>query len=510
MLRTLLTAALLFFFSGLLFAQDALTLKALERIEKYEALEPTLQAGDLQTAKLYLNQIAWAKKRLAAVSDQSEATWKDAMKRYEALKAKIDKKAGASTPPPSGGYDYEKLVQLNKEIGNAYQNFQVLSVKHLQDQSRVRGIRKELAGFTKRLAEFPKDDDNVKLVTGNLEGFRSRFEASMQKLSEGQAAKGGMVTKLQELRAKYESKNTPGNLSHPFEEQQLRAWALEMRRWRSQEIPTDLAFLQQAAANPAVDQQPVNSLYHWLSGTWARRLDEVEKLVRERVASDVNQGQDVADYILETDPSNSDHVLARILSKGRFDQNMLQLKNAEHAIAMARVYDEAMGSPAVPGPTITDPAAARPAQPDRGAQAKKVASAMAHLEKIVVQALNEVRMPPAASTDKELLEIAAATLRNPDYEIAGWERLVINVDKRALVRREAWLEPGSSYLTLSYYEYAWDEFQVTTAEKRGDRLWLFANTLKLYSSGDPTTPTGRWILSRRIELTPILAENLDK
>ena len=136
--------------------------------------------------------------------------------------------------------------------------------------------------------------------------------------------------------------------------------------------------------------------------------------------------------------------------------------------------------------------------------------AIEHLKAIVVQALNDVRIPKAASASIELLRIAAETLRNPDYEITGWERLVIDADKQAHIRREAWIKPGSTYTTLSYYEYIWDEFHVTTAEKVGDEIWLYGNTLKYYTSGDPTTPIGRWFLSRRYQLTPILPENLDK
>jgi hypothetical protein len=41
-------------------------------------------------------------------------------------------------------------------------------------------------------------------------------------------------------------------------------------------------------------------------------------------------------------------------------------------------------------------------------------------------------------------------------------------------------------------------------------VWLFFNLLKYYHSGDPTTPVGRWILSKRFESTRILPENVDK
>ncbi|MFG0318305.1 MAG: hypothetical protein ACF8XB_13600, partial [Planctomycetota bacterium JB042] len=455
--------------------------------------------------------LGWAGKRLAAVSDQADPHWKKANERYLALKAAIEAKAGAGAPAPAAaGYDHAALVQLDKEIRSAFENLKLLSVKHLADAGRVRGIEREIAGFDARLAKFPRGDGNVDIVAGNLDAFRTTFESGMARLTEGQAAKGDVDRGLAALREKYESKNRPQNLSHPFDEAQIRAWAAEMRRWREVELPKDLAWLQQAAGNPAVDRQKVNSMWSWLTGTWTRNLDEVEKLVRERVASDVWQGQETSDFILETDPSDRNHVLGRILGKGRFDENMTWLKDARHAVEMARVYDDAMGAPAVMGPTITDPNAPRPETPDRAAQAAKVEEAIAHLKRIAEQSLAAVRMPEAASTDPELLRIAAETLKRKEYEVNDWERLVVNLDKRRQVRREAWIRPGGASATLSYYEYVWDEFQVTTAERVGDEVWLYSNLLKKYESGDPTSPIGRWVLSRRFELTPILAEHVDE
>lgn len=101
-------------------AQDPLTQKALQRIAEVEGQEPALEAGDGQRANLLLNQLAWAGKRLNAVSDQTEAHWRDAKRRYDALWQKIEAKGKAGTPAPAGGgsgYDHAKLVQLDKEPG---------------------------------------------------------------------------------------------------------------------------------------------------------------------------------------------------------------------------------------------------------------------------------------------------------------------------------------------------------------------------------------------------------
>lgn len=489
-------------------AQDPLVTAALGRIEKYEALEPDLAAGDTDTANYYLNQLGWAGKRLGAVSNQDDEHWIAAKRRYDVLWAKIEAKAGAAAAAPEVGYDFDALVSLNKAINAAYENLKLLSVSHLADASREKSIRKELADFGVRLRDFPEGDENVEIVRGNLANFQKLFDIGMAQLEADRARAAEITARLEQLSAKYASENRPGNLEHPFSEPQIRSWAADMRRWREQEIPTDLAWLVEASKNSVVNQQKVSSLYNHAGGSWVGQLDDLEKIVRERIASDVQEGQRVAEFLLETDPSDRNQILNRVLGKGAFDENMQWLRNGEHAVAMARVYDETMGAPAVFGPTITDPQQPRPEFPDRDAQAALVDRAITHLKQLAVQALDEVRLPKAASTDPELLAIAEATLRNPDYEVGEWKALVINLDRRDQVRREAWLKPGAAYTTLSFYEYAWEEFQVTTVEEHEGQLWLFSNRLKRYKSGDPTTPVGRWILSRRFELTPILPEHV--
>ncbi len=507
-LRALLVGLLAL--AGAARAQDPLTKQALGRIEQYEKLEPSLKEGDTQAASLYLNALAWAGKRLNAVANKNEPTWKDAEARYKALWAKIDAKGTATAAPTSAGYDHGALTQLDKEIANAHANLRMLSAKHLADESRSRGFRDQIAEFEARLEKFPPSDENMEIVTANLASLEKLFEAGMSQLAQGESRKAGAESGLAALGAKYESRNKPENLSHPFDEQQVRAWAAEMRRWREVELPQDVAWLDDVRENPVVDQQKVNSLRSWLTGSWRWRLDDVEKLVRERVASDVEVAVGHARFVLETDAGDENHVLGRILGKGAFDENMRLLRDGQHAVAIARVYDDAMGSPAVMGPTITDSNAPPPAQPDRDAQATKIERAIAHLNKLAVKALDAVRMPQAASTDPELLAIAAETLAKPDYGVGERRRLVINQDKTRKMRREAWIRPGAAYATLSYYEYVWDEFQVTTAETVGDQIWLYSNLLKRFESGDPTSPIGRWVLSRRFELTPIRPENVDR
>lgn len=471
--------------------------QAVSRITRVEQAEAKLQAGDRKTADQLLGDLAWAQKRLNAVV-QKKDDWKAASERLAAVQQKVTAKANAGKPPaPEGAptYDSAKLAQLDKEVGNALTNFGMLSRKHLQDPFRVGSCEKEIANFERRLAEFPADDAEVKQVAAKFDEYRTKFTTTMEQLAKDQAASGDVDKHLQEVRAKYKDDAVPGELSYPYSEEQLRAWAADIVRLRDTDIPQDLAFLGEAAQNAAVDQQVVSSLTHWLRDLRDRTIAESLSKVATRLSGELKHGLEFAQWILDTDPTDRNQVANRILGKGRFDENMARLRDLRHAVAMQTLHDELIGGGV---------------QPEREAQAKKVDEAIGHLQQLAVVTLDAVRMPQAASDDPELAQIAAETLKLPGYGVGDWLRLVVNTEKVRHESREAWVRSGTVSATVSYYHYVWDQFQVTTAEQQGSEIWLFANTLKRYESGDPTKKIGKWILSQRFELTRILPENVDK
>lgn len=495
-------------------AQDPLTVAALRRIEQVEASERALRDGDSSGATNLLNQLAWAGKRLNAVGKQSEPSWREAKARYDALWQKLEARARARQPAGQPAIDLAKLAQLDKEIGNAKRNFGLLSRVHLNDGGRVRSLLRELDDLRARLAAFPTTHPDVQTVAASFAQHEAAVNSALEALSADQSAAGEMSKKLDELAKKYGSDQRLAPIQPPFEVAQVQAFVADWRQWQETTIPQDLAWLEQAANNAAIDGQKVGNLRAWLRSGWLRRLDEIECTVRERVASDVKTAMDSARFVLETKAEDPAHVSNRILGKGRFDEQMTRLREGLAAVAIARAWDEAMGSPAMMGPRgepVPDAGAKEaPKVPDRAEQQAVVEKAIAHLKQLAKVALHSVRVPTAVSTDAKLLETAKSTLANPKYAVNEVQRMVINAPLLHHTRREAWLRPGTVTSTIELYEYVWDQYQVTTVEKVGDELWLFANTLKRYESGDPTTPVGRWILSQRFELTPILAENVDK
>jgi len=483
-----------------LLAQDPLTKQAIRRLDEVEKAEPALTPGDVKNANALLAMLDQAARRLNAVNDKTEATWKQASQRFTDLKAKIDAKAKAAPPAPGAAkVDAEKLAQLDKEIANGIANFKLLSTKHLADPYRRQSTQKEIDGLVARLAAFPAADEAVKPVQARLAEFQKLFGDATAQLDKDVGAGAAVTARLAALDAKYDAKNLPAPIEPPFTESQVAGFVTEIRRWRAAEIVTDRQFLDEAAKNAAVDQPHVSRLRDWLDEGFGKRLTEMEQQLQARLDADVTAGRQFAEFVLATDPSDKDQVTNRILGKGRFDENMARLVAGRSAIRVADVFRNGASQPGKTAKADDD-------------GALLVQKAIDHLQKLAVACLDAVRMPTAASTDAELVRIATETLKTPSYSVPAAERLVVNADKTHHERRDGYVtfDTGAERAKVTVHTYAWDQFQVTTAEKQGEEVWLWANTLKLFSSGDPTTPIGRWILAERFQITRILPENVAK
>ena len=123
------------------------------------------------------------------------------------------------------------------------------------------------------------------------------------------------------------------------------------------------------------------------------------------------------------------------------------------------------------------------------------------------QALAASRMPKAAQDDSKFINIAKETLAKPKYKtVQPHKRIVIN----SKVRRKEKKQASASGNTLTIYHYVWDQYQVATAEKTGDKYYIWYTTLKYFYKGGSTTATETWIISGRHQSIQILAENISK
>ncbi len=124
--------------------------------------------------------------------------------------------------------------------------------------------------------------------------------------------------------------------------------------------------------------------------------------------------------------------------------------------------------------------------------------------------LGDTRMPEADSADPELPQIAAETLKNPDYGVGPYERMVVNSKKYHHEERKSEAEADGEYLKITTWTEEWDQFQVCLAEQVEGEYRLVYYTLKRLERGPSFKIVGRWYVSDRIVSRKILKENIAK
>jgi hypothetical protein len=133
---------------------------------------------------------------------------------------------------------------------------------------------------------------------------------------------------------------------------------------------------------------------------------------------------------------------------------------------------------------------------------------MEHMKILATYSLDKMRMPKAATEDADMTTAAMQVLAADGITKDKLLRLVLSTEKTRREKKEGSITPGTVNATVEIYHYVWEQFQVATAEKEGDEVWIYYTTFKKFESGGMRTPLNRWILSGRFKSTPILEKNV--
>ena len=196
----------------------------------------------------------------------------------------------------------------------------------------------------------------------------------------------------------------------------------------------------------------------------------------------------------ETDPENEDHRMNRLLNQEKYDKAVKGLRAGLHAIELADVHKAAS--------TV-------PEYKDYSAVRASIAEALSTLQGKHEKALAWNTFPKIRSQDFKLLAAAREVLSDPKLGANRIARMEITYDKQRKTRREGSVSFGAVSADVSVSRYVWDEFAVTTAEKVGDRYYLFSNLFKFFHQGGTDVPVGRWVLGERRKGMRILAGKIN-
>ncbi len=463
-------------------AADPQVLRAQREMKLVEAQVRNLRPADGSGAFRQLKELYRIGGYLAKTKDRSHPAFQQAAQQYNAIKGKLVGNIVA--------IEQKRLMKVAGEIDK-------MRPLDYSNKQKVDYGRKSLANIQNSLKSLgaPKVPA-VQNLYGRTAKVSQLFEKRVADRNAQQASLGDVSGKLAALKKRFHTIKVPGRIEHPATEAKVNSFVASVAAVRAH-VKEDLAYIKSIDGKAALSTQDGNTFRYLrsaLQGEKPRALAQALTTVNMEMDLNTDQVMSTVDFLDKTDPEDVNHRNNRLTGKGQYKENLDNLAKARKAVMVAALYDEKMG---------------RTDAPDRKAQLAKVDKVTADFKEKYKIALGSVRMPEARSDDEKLHKAVAEVFARKKYGYK-YERVVINAPLKRIKNRSGNIRGTVSGATVTTYEYVWDQFQATTAEKVGDVYYLYANTFKYYHSGGPQTPVKVWILNRRFQSSQILKENIDK
>lgn len=505
---------------------------AIADIERYEQEYGGLSEARAANVNRVKRLLGLTRERLDGSAHRDDPSWIEADQRLEALLAHLD---GLLAPPAAAGsaaavapeaataspaapqmisQDQARIAKLNRDIQSSVTSLDQGGPKPFQDPAYVAEWEQVLQRHRQaleRFADFP-DEPDVRAATAAFQRVESMMAFGRQHAERELAELGDVQARLRQVNDRLIQNRVPETPTHPYAPGAVEAWLVALAEGRAAAVADAQALqpIKQRAHLPetrgtpeqgaAYDFQDVQRLEAGLVQQ-VRAIDEVIAKFSADLDLQIADAIEELDYVDGLDPMDA-HAQANVfLGEGQAETMRGRLAEVRSVVQAAVDFDRRLGR-----------------ENDRAALPARVEQTAAGYEAKREAALSVVRMPDAASTEPELIEIARTTLANPDYAAGPIERLVVNVDRRSFEMESSDIEIDRIDVSLggnvtasgtqTTYHYVWDQFQVATAEPVGDRHFIFYNTLKYFTSGAPTTPLKRWILAERLQTVEIPKANI--
>jgi hypothetical protein len=462
-------------------------------LDRYEKAVDAMVAGDRPVMKKYLKKINGIGSSLSKSPNKKHPKYKDCNTRYNNLKNACIKKG--TSAPPKATFDEDRLRQIGEGAEKLRRQMGQIQVSQLADPAFQKRLEAAVVSFEKALAPFPATDPRVKKVAQLVMNNRRTYDAGMEAHRKN-TAEAGYQEKFSAIYAKYQRKNLPPTPDFPMTPEEVTRYTALLNKLTKEELPKDKAWLDSLKGNPDVNKQRLSSMLYTVGSDLPRQFSESLVVLGRNLEAQLDVEKHFLKNVLETNPEDQNHIVNRLLGEGRYEQQMKNFARCENQLACLRAYDAAVGK-------------TQDNKLKRDAAAERIGNAKKHFMTCMEKAYETVVFPKPLK-QPDLLAIAQKVLKKKDSGVKGWERLEVTYPKKRKEKREGTLRYGTVTSTLTTYHYVWDEFGVTTAEKKGDAYYLFYNKIKLYHSGAENTNTDEWFLASRIQLSRIKPDNIKK
>jgi len=546
-MKTIIVCLLLVIFSSVTSVSDASPAdkqieSALADISKYENQFSGKTTVSSSTVKRTLKLLGLTRQRLDDSSNQASPSWLEADTRYNNLVDKLNgfltpQKSTASTPAATAPATTQQNTASTNSSGNtqmiSQQRVRIKKIrrdivssivtldkngsKPFQDEIYVAGLQDKVDQFKQSLGKYKEFSTDSEVIAAN----QSLQEMeNMMTFGRGHAAKeiealGNVQQRLQATGTAMRSMRIPDEPQKPFKQGDLSQWLINLSKLRQYAITTHAPLLEiknraylpntrfTVEQDGVYDMQDVTRLESGLIGT-VTKIDSSLQTFSANLAEGMKHIPRTIDRYNTYDPANTDDQRQHFLFEGRADAAREELARDRITVSEAAEFDKLLK---------------RETYKDKIKLLLQLDAAAIQYESNYKTALKLVRMPKYVTSDAELVEIAKQTLADPKYEYIGdIKRLVVNTEKVNREKQTSNVEYDKVDVSLSgdiklsgtetTYFYAWDQFQVATAEPVADKYYIFYTTLKYFTKGSGTTPLNKWIISDRIQGSEIPVENI--
>lgn len=521
-------------------AVDRNVKNALIDISKYEKQFLGKSTASKPSLNRSLKLLKLTRQRLDGAADHAALSWQEADQRYSALvthmngllsgQAQPASKPAVSTPitatsapTQSTGkqmisHQRVQVKKLSRDIKSATDRVDKAGPKPFQDKAYLAKLDKSLNHYQQsmnKFSDFPKDPDVVE-ASKALTAYGNMINLGKDHSAKEIAALGDVQNRLASIEKSIRQIKIPQTPKQPFKKGELAQWITGLAQARNGAIQIykplpgikKRAYLpnnrETVQAGGAYDMNDVD------------RLDRSLRSIVGQIDKDLpkfTMGLDVAlkhltdglEFYKNMDPTDPDQQTNHFLAQGRADEVRKKLTQDAVFAGEAAHYAKILKHKNFE---------------QRVAIENQVKSVSALYEVNYQKARQLIRLPEAATTDSDLVEIAEETLGNPKYDYVGdIKRMVINLEKTHRSKKTTQATIDNIDISLSgkvtatgtetTYFYEWEQFQVATVEPVEDKFYIFYSMLKQFTSGGPTTPLNKWIISSRHQSSEIPEENIN-
>ena len=492
---------------------DAAVKAALYDIERAEKQSVGLTPKRKANIRRVVGMIEGAETRLESSTNKDHASWVEAKKRLDAVKARLaaltnpspatpqasqapttPQPPTAGTPPSSQGppaltkYDVDQLGTTDRQTDSLIKQVQQVDPVDFslpEEQKRWRNHVQRMKDLYLKISQ-PQHPQALP-VAQKISALEAFVEDQIKKASTAHAQLGDVKIRYDDIEKRLRTTSVPHAPTMPISKDQAVAFAKQLKALGA-EAAEDHAYLQSIKGKTkVVYESQIDDLLHQTERRQSTVIPRASNILVKRLDDRITGIEQVVERIEKADLKNQTNM-------SQSDYHAKELKAGLEYIDTATAFEQELGIKPI----------------DRSPKKLAFEKALTTLGKKTEAGLHAVRFPKVRSKDSELLKAAKEVLSDPAYKIHPIERMEITYDKQRKKSAEGDVDFGAAQTTVSVTGYVWDEFAVTTVEKVGNEYYLFSNLLKFFHEGGTDVPTGKWTLGKRDKGSQILKENIDK